>query len=145
MGVGRSRRAAAWAVFGAVSLLAAAGCGDGSRDSAKAPTVTVKERDFRIGGPKRIAPGPVRLRVENRGPDAHELIVVPGRSKDLRISSDGINVDEEQLEHRGAKELEAGDPATRTLTVDLHPGHYVLLCNMTGHFKGGMHTEVLVH
>jgi uncharacterized cupredoxin-like copper-binding protein len=145
MGVARHRRAAAWAVFGAVSLLAGSGCGEASQKNTEAPAVTVKERDFRIAAPKRMAPGPAQLRVENRGPDAHELIVVPGRSRDLRISSDGINVDEELLEKRGAKELEAADPSTRTLKVDLKPGHYVLLCNMTGHFQGGMHTEVLVH
>ena len=145
MRVAPHRRAAAWAVLGAVSVLAGAGCGDGSEKSAQAPTVTVKERDFRIVAPKRIAPGPVQLQVKNRGPDAHELIVVPGRKRDLGISSDGINVDEELLEKLGAKELEAADPSTRTLKLDLKPGHYVLLCNMTGHFQGGMHTEVLVH
>ena len=106
--------------------------------------MTVSERDFRISAPKRISAGPVRLRVDNQGPDAHELVVVRGRKSDLRISSDGITVDEEQLEKRQTDELEAGDPGSRTLKLDLHPGRYVLLCNMTGHFKGGMHTEVLV-
>jgi hypothetical protein len=144
VGVKLLRRAAAWALAGAVLVLACAGCGGDSKDVAPGRTVTVKERDFRISAPKRIAAGPVDLRVDNQGPDAHELVVVRGRKSELRISSDGLNVDEEQLEGRQADELEAGDPGFRTLKLDLHPGRYVLLCNMTGHFKGGMHTEVLV-
>jgi hypothetical protein len=143
MGVDQLRRAAAWALVGAILVLAG-GCGGESQEGAQAPAVAVKERDFRIRVPKRISAGPVRLRVDNKGPDAHELIIVRGRKADLEISGDGINVDEEQLEELHAKELEASDPSTRTLKVDLRPGRYVLLCNMTGHFKGGMHTEVLV-
>jgi uncharacterized cupredoxin-like copper-binding protein len=142
--VDQLRRAFAWALAGAIGVLVAAGCGGDSQDAARAPAVNVKERDFRISAPKRIEAGPVRLRVDNKGPDAHELIVVRGRKRDLRISPDGINVSEEQLEERKAEELEAGDPGSRPLKLDLHPGRYVLLCNMTGHFKGGMHTEVLV-
>jgi uncharacterized cupredoxin-like copper-binding protein len=138
------RRAFAWALAGAIGVLAAAGCGGNSQEVSQTPAVKVKERDFKISAPKRIEPGPVRLEVDNEGPVAHELVVVRGRKRDLRISSDGMNVDEEQLEERHADELEAGDPGPRTLKLDLHPGRYVLLCNMTGHFKGGMHAEVLV-
>jgi uncharacterized cupredoxin-like copper-binding protein len=31
-----------------------------------------------------------------------------------------------------------------TLSVDLQPGHYVIICNITGHYEAGMHTELTV-
>jgi uncharacterized cupredoxin-like copper-binding protein len=41
--------------------------------------------------------------------------------------------------------LEPGDPETvRELAVHLVPGRYVLLCNMSGHYLGGMHTVLVV-
>jgi hypothetical protein len=60
----------------ALLLLAAlliAGCGSAS--GARAP-LSVAERDFSISAPARVRPGDVRLAVRNRGPVAHELIVV---------------------------------------------------------------------
>ena len=32
----------------------------------------------------------------------------------------------------------------RVKTVRLDPGHYVLYCNMPGHYLAGMHTELVV-
>jgi uncharacterized cupredoxin-like copper-binding protein len=31
-----------------------------------------------------------------------------------------------------------------TARFRLRPGRYVLLCNMFGHYRGGMHTELVV-
>jgi uncharacterized cupredoxin-like copper-binding protein len=33
---------------------------------------------------------------------------------------------------------------TKTLTIDLAPGHYVFLCNLPGHYQSGMHVDVTV-
>jgi uncharacterized cupredoxin-like copper-binding protein len=33
---------------------------------------------------------------------------------------------------------------TQDLSVDLKPGHYVLFCNLRGHFMGGMFTDLEV-
>ncbi len=135
-------RPSVWAALAVVVLLPA-GCGGGSAPETKGQTVKVTERDFRISAPKRIAAGRVRLLVHNRGPDAHELVVAPKGRGPLPISRDGLRVEEDAL--KGAHELEAADPGDRSLGLDLQPGRYVLFCNMTGHFKGGMHTVVLVH
>jgi uncharacterized cupredoxin-like copper-binding protein len=34
--------------------------------------------------------------------------------------------------------------AHASLTVHLRPGHYVVYCNMYGHYRAGMHAEVTV-
>jgi hypothetical protein len=125
------------------SLLLLGACGGGSGEPAKGSEVRVRERDFRISAPQRIPAGGVQLLVTNEGPDAHELVVARRGRGPLPISKDGMRVDEEGL--RDSRELEAADPGTRTLQLNLRPGRYVLFCNMSGHFRGGMHTEVLVH
>jgi uncharacterized cupredoxin-like copper-binding protein len=107
--------------------------------------VTVKERDFKIAvSTRRVAAGDVVFRVTNRGPDAHEMILIraPGQ---LPLRSDGITVDEEGLEAQTVTALEPAPAGTvRETRVRLRPGRYVLLCNMYGHFMGGMHAVVLV-
>ncbi len=41
--------------------------------------------------------------------------------------------------------LEPGQPGSvRELNVHLRPGRYVLFCNMSGHYLGGMHTTLVV-
>jgi uncharacterized cupredoxin-like copper-binding protein len=54
-----------------------------------------------------------------------------------RINEDtaGTNVGE-------TGDMDAG--ATKTLTIDLAPGHYVFLCNLPGHYQSGMHVDVTV-
>ena len=39
--------------------------------------------------------------------------------------------------------LEAGDK--KNLTLNLPPGHYVLYCNLEGHYLGSMHATLDVH
>jgi uncharacterized cupredoxin-like copper-binding protein len=136
-------RLAAWIALGVVSTLPAA-CGTGSSESADGPTVAIVERDFEIKAPKRIPSGPVLLEVENQGPIAHELAVVRDIGGDVRLGPNGLTIDEEWMEPREVDELEPEDPGLRTMQLNLRPGRYLLLCNMTGHYLGGMHTEVLV-
>ncbi|WP_245474327.1 sulfocyanin-like copper-binding protein [Mesorhizobium sp. M2A.F.Ca.ET.042.01.1.1] len=52
-------------------------------------------------------------------------------------------VDEDKAGDKGeVSELDPG--ASGTLTVDLKPGKYVLICNVPGHFATGMWTEFTV-
>ena len=129
-----------------LAALAAAGCGATARGAAGAQVVNVTERDFTIkASPARVSAGDVVFRSSNRGPDAHELIVVRGRAAGLKLRSDGMTVNEEGLESATVGALEPGAPGSvRELHVKLKPGRYVLLCNMSGHFMGGMHTVVVV-
>ena len=55
-----------------------------------------------------------------------------------------MTVNEEALKSSIVGTLEPGAPGSvRELRVELKPGRYVLLCNMSGHFMGGMHTVVV--
>lgn len=115
------------------------------RASGGSRIVNVQERDFRITlSTHHVSPGTVVFRVANHGPDAHELIVIRGAGQ-LPLRSDGITVNEEGLEKQTVGALEpAGAGAVRELKVKLAPGRYFLLCNMYGHFMGGMHSVVIV-
>jgi len=122
----------------------AAGAPGRSHD-APGRTLAIAERDFRIAAPARAQAGHVTLRVHNVGPDSHELIVVRTDRAGLPLRSDRLTVDEEAVEHDTAGALEPGEPGgTRTLVVDLKPGRYELICNMSGHYLGGMHTTLEV-
>jgi hypothetical protein len=127
-----------------LALLACPGCGSGGHE-AGAHVLRITERDFRITAPKHVRSGDLVLSVQNRGPDAHELIVVRDPSIRLPLRRDGSTVSEEKLEPDIAGALEPGEPHTvRKLRVHLAPGTYELFCNMSGHYLGGMHRKLVV-
>jgi uncharacterized cupredoxin-like copper-binding protein len=136
------RRAACLAV--GVLVLIAAGCG-GQVGASGVRVVKVTERDFAIKAPHVLRAGTIRFVVTNNGPVSHELILVHAPQGRLPLRGDGFTVDETVLESRIVGTLEpAGPGTTRSLQVRLAPGRYVLLCNMAGHFMGGMSSRLLV-
>lgn len=116
-------------------------------DRGSSPTgavLRVTERDFRIAAPRHVRAGDVRLVVRNNGPDAHELIVVRTADGRLPLRADGMTVNEEAVERDTVGVLEPGEPHShRELALRLTPGRYVLLCNMSGHYLGGMHMTLV--
>jgi uncharacterized cupredoxin-like copper-binding protein len=139
-----------WAARAAIALLAlsvVAGCGDArSGSGGGGPVVAVTESDFAIAAPAAITAGDVVLRVENDGPDAHELLVVRAPDGDLPMRSDGLTLDEERLQRSEVGVLQPAEAHTaRDLRLRLSPGRYVLFCNMSGHFVGGMQRVVVVN
>ena len=130
----------------AAALAAAllAGCGStGPAPGANALRVTV--RDFEIDAPATVRAGEVELAVHNRGPDTHEDFIVKADDPALPLRKDGITVDEEAIEKDSPGEIEGTHPGqTRTGTFHLAPGRYELICNMAGHYRGGMHTTLVV-
>jgi hypothetical protein len=140
----RSARALSLALMAAIALIAG-GCGGSSRPQARGPVFRVNERDFSISAPRQVDAGDVTLRVDNLGPDAHELLVARLGNDGLPMRSDGMTIDEEALARRGLQVLEPGaSGAVRDLQVRLTPGRYVLFCNMSGHYLGGMHRVLVV-
>ena len=122
------------------------GCAGGAHDAAVSSVVRLTERDFKISPPNEVAAGDVILRVKNRGPDAHELIVVRAGKGALPLRGDGLTVSEEAVQASEVGALELGQPnSVRELHVHLTPGRYVLFCNMSGHYLGGMHANLVVH
>ena len=99
---------------------------------------------LRDQGPAGRPGGRRRLRVSNGGPDTHELILLRGGAS-LRLRPDNLTLDEDALEPRTVGTLEDDHPGSqRAWHLRLAPGRYVLVCNMSGHYLGGMRTELIV-
>ena len=130
----------------AVAIFAISSCSSGQQTKHTGGRVLrIAERDFKIALPqKRVRGGDVSLLVDNKGPASHELIVIrKGRSR-LPLRRDGLTVDEDAVERSIPGALEPETPGTHLLKVHLTPGRYELICNMSGHFFGGMRTQLEV-
>ena len=111
--------------------------------------VNVLLEDFRVRQDAAVAPaGTVSFRILNQGPTTHEYIVVrTDRAPDeLPLQRDGLTVNEEAPGIDLLDEAEGLDIDDRqTLVLDLAAGHYVMYCNLEGHYLGGMHAALTVH
>ena len=120
-----------------------------SRPAAATPAgpsvVRVVERDFHISVVHgRLRAGPVIFRVTNRGPDEHEFIVVRA-DHGLPLRPDGITLDEDALQRSIVGSIEPAHAGkTNVLRLSLKRGRYALVCNMFGHYMGGMHAPLVV-
>jgi uncharacterized cupredoxin-like copper-binding protein len=97
----------------------------------------------------KVAAGPVTFTVTNEGMKKHEFVVLrtdtsaskfkivsfEGEKDRIDEDADGTNVGE-------TGDMEAG--TTSTLTLDLKPGHYALVCNLAGHYRMGMFADFQV-
>jgi uncharacterized cupredoxin-like copper-binding protein len=89
-----------------------------------------------------VPAGPVTFEVTNSSKDTvHEMIVMylADPSKPLPYLQSESRVDEDKAGDKGeVSELDPGKSGS--LTVDLKPGKYVLICNVPFHFTAGMWT-----
>ena len=108
----------------------------------------VRLQDFKIHvGTRPLHSGVVVLGLRNEGPTVHELLVARTNlpADHLPLGKDGLSVDEDAKVVNVVKELEEvqlGD--VHDLAVTLPAGHYVLFCNLEGHYLGGMHADLVV-
>jgi uncharacterized cupredoxin-like copper-binding protein len=110
--------------------------------------MNVRLSDFEVRQETTVVPaGTVSFRIVNEGPTTHEIIFVrtdlaPDK---LPLQSDGLTVDEEKEGVEFLDEVEGLDIDDRqTLSLNLTPGHYVLYCNLEGHYLGGMYEALTV-
>ena len=139
-------RAAAYPIALVALMVFVVGCSSGQGSARLVGTpVQVNESDFRISvSPVRVPAGDVVLTIRNHGPASHELIVVKARALPMPFRTDGLTVDEERLERATVGIAEPGAPGSvRHLRIHMRPGLYKFFCNMSGHYLGGMHTEVV--
>ena len=96
--------------------------------------------------PNAVKAGEVTFKVKNDSKDTiHEMIVMylADPTKPLPYIGNENRVDEDKAGDKGeVSELDPGKSGT--LTVDLKPGKYLLICNVPGHYKAGMWTEFTV-
>ena len=104
--------------------------------------------NFKLTLPTHVRAGVVRFALTGIGPTMHEFVIArtDASPSALPLSADGT-VDDHAV-HTGFEliaEREGIDiGAHSSLTVHLRPGRYVLYCNMYGHYRAGMHAEVIV-
>ena len=94
----------------------------------------------------RVKAGKIDFEVSNdSGNMVHEMLVVKVNSfnEALPYNPKKASVIEDQTNDFGeVSELEPGKSGS--LTVDLKPGKYLLVCNMPGHYMSHMYTDLLV-
>lgn len=109
----------------------------------KATAVAVvmgKPSEFSLSAAPKSAPaGKVTFNVSNKGTVLHEMVIVPGTAASLR-QPDGTA--SEAGSPGEVPDVEPGDSGK--VTVTLPAGTYTLLCNLPGHFAGGMYTQFIV-
>lgn len=146
----------AFAMFGLVACSDDGGNGDDGEatgtatadmgDDGEASTVAVSLTEFAVApSPASVPAGEVTFEATNEGALPHELVVVRTDLAPGEIPADGAHAN---LEADGVEvvdrtdQVNAGD--SESLTVDLDAGTYVLLCNVDGHYAGGMFTSFTV-
>lgn len=147
-----------FAIPAAVFLIAAAAVTSGCNNSSSASSgpkqttssashapatgpVSVTLSEFKVATSATSAKGPkVTFDVRNAGKLPHEFVVLRTSKPSTRLGS-GPRIKE--AGHVGETgEVKPG--ATKKLTLRLKPGHYSLVCNLPGHYMGGMHTDFTV-
>ncbi len=128
----------------AIVSIGLAGCGDSDDDGAAggnaADTVDVTLSDFNVELSAASAPaGEVTFAVDNQGPSTHEFVVFKTDLAPDALPTDDLGDVAESDEFAPVDEIEDIEKsATPTLTVDLTAGSYVLICNITAHYRQGM-------
>jgi len=124
-------------------VLGLSGC---SSDGDSANDVGVTLRDFKIElGEDAAKAGSVTFKVHNDGPSEHEFVVFK-----TELAADALPTDDngdvaESDSFAPVDEIEGiKSGKSPTLTVDLEAGDYVLICNLPGHYRQGMHASFRV-
>lgn len=96
-----------------------------------------------------VAAGSVTFTVTNDGTIPHEFVVLQTETPAGDFPIDTFEGEPERFNEdtAGTNVGETGDMdagTTKTLTIDLAPGHYALVCNLPTHYGLGMHTDFTV-
>jgi uncharacterized cupredoxin-like copper-binding protein len=122
-----------------VGVVAAGAVTAGAVTSSKVVPVGLNE--FNILPAKQAAPaGKVTFVLKNSGKVTHEFVVVKS-SKPAGNLLKGSEADEAGAAGE-VGELKPGQ--TKKLSLTLKKGHYALLCNLPGHYKGGQFADFYV-
>ena len=142
--------------FLAIAALAiaipAAGCGSSSNsNSAANPTtastaasaaaagtvaVTLNEMNV-VPSPAAAKTGKVTFDVKNAGSIPHEMVVLKTNKKAADLGSGSTVPETGSVGETG--DIAAGQ--SKSVSFNLKPGHYALICNIPGHYSAGMHAD----
>ncbi|HEV7640428.1 MAG TPA: cupredoxin domain-containing protein [Gaiellaceae bacterium] len=111
-----------------------------SRPSAAVSTVKATLTEMRIAiSTTRVPAGKVTFVVRNAGTTEHELLVIPWpKAGKLALARFKAN---ETTSLGEVSELKPGK--TGRVTLELPPGRYLLICNLSGHYQLGMQAALV--
>lgn len=96
--------------------------GGGGQQGGPPGSITVTETEWVISLPNQISSGAVTFSVKNNGAVEHNFVI-----QEANARLDGIQPGQ-----------------TKTLTANLRPGTYNIVCDIAGHSEAGMKTTVRV-
>jgi uncharacterized cupredoxin-like copper-binding protein len=95
--------------------------------------VSLSEMDLIVSAANAPA-GEVTFEIRNVGGLPHELVVISTDEDAAELPVQDVKVVEEGLDVVARSDhIAPGEEAT--LTASLEPGHYVLICNFSGHYE----------
>jgi len=125
----------------AAALAVMSACG-GAPESTEQPTLSVELTDFAVkADPGTVKAGHNVFAIRNRASMMHELVVIRTDLAPNALSIDGGKAKEEGSVGSVAN-ISAG--VSRKLVLELPAGHYVLICNVPGHYQLGMRAALTV-
>ena len=114
--------------------------------TAKGGTVNATLTEMKIVLDRTSVPaGPITFVVKNNGTIEHELVVIQTDVVEDKLAPD---VEEPgKMDETGnvgeTGEVKPGE--TKTFTITIPAGHYVIMCNEVGHYTAGMHLTFTVN
>jgi uncharacterized cupredoxin-like copper-binding protein len=132
--------------LGLLTAVAAIGVARVSAPSTLPVEAVVKEWKVSLSTATHVA-GPITFHLDNQGNIDHEFVILQtdALAKDLvpLVDPTTYRLDEEAFVSPGEYgDLPAG--TTGTFTITLPPGHYVMMCNIAGHYAPGMYADLVV-
>lgn len=137
-----------------ISTLGLIGCGDDDNDAGgvsveadgtQVISGSLSEWKVDVSANKAKA-GTIRFDIANEGTIGHEFLVVRTDIASGKIPiEEGDRFSEENPDLEMIDEIgEYAKGTTESLTLDLEPGVYQLVCNLAAHYGAGMHTTFTV-
>ena len=91
-----------------------------------------------------VAAGKVKITQVNKGAVKHEFVLLQSDKPAGSFKVKGGEIDEADV-GKNMGEIEDVEPGgTKSKTFDLKPGKYVFVCNLPGHYAGGMYGSLTV-
>lgn len=136
----RTRSSLAAAALLALVAPVVAGC-----SPAGPAAVTVNLSEWAVApSSAKVPAGTVVFTVANAGTMEHEMLVVRSDAEAGGLPVKDGSIEESSIESLG-EVPETAVGASGTLRLDnLTKGHYILLCNIPGHYQQGMHADFVV-
>jgi mono/diheme cytochrome c family protein/uncharacterized cupredoxin-like copper-binding protein len=95
--------------------------------------------------------GSVTFQVTNQGQRTHEFVVLRTDTPADQLPIVSFEGEKDRIDEAAPGVTNVGETGdmkageTKLLTIKLAPGHYVVVCNLPGHYRMGMHADFTVN